>query len=167
VTNVLRCALMMVCLLAAAVSLLCVPTGSILAEEKPVSQPAQLAQLKSLAEQVQHLEQVPVQEQPWGWLRWLVNDQLVPGATMTLGVVQIHAGQKNPPHQHPNCDEVIYVLSGSCTHRVGDQSVVLRAGDALRIPKGVPHGATVLGNEPMKCVVVYDTGNRQFVPVEE
>jgi quercetin dioxygenase-like cupin family protein len=138
---------------------------SLKGEENSV--PVKKADLAALADQVQHLDKVPVQEQAWGWLRWLVNDQLVPGATMTLGVVQINAGQKNPLHKHPNCDEIIYMISGTGEYRVGDQKVVLKAGDALRIPKNAIHDAKTIGDEPMKSVVVYDTGSRQFVPVTE
>jgi quercetin dioxygenase-like cupin family protein len=133
-------------------------------EEKKVEK---LPDIGVIVPLVTSLDKVPVQEQSWGWLRWLVNDELSPGSPLTVGVVQIHAGQKNPPHKHPNCDEVIYVLSGSCEHRVGDKMVVLHPGDSLRIPRGVPHGAKVIGSEPMKSIVVYDTGKREFVPVPE
>lgn len=152
----------------AAVVMVCAAVAfvaSLKGEESSV--PVKKADLAALASQVQHLDKVPVQEQAWGWLRWLVNDQLVPGSPMTLGVVQINAGQKNPLHKHPNCDEIIYMISGTGEYRVGDQKVVLKPGDALRIPKNAIHDAKTIGNEPMKSVVVYDTGNRQFVPVTE
>ena len=31
----------------------------------------------------------------------------------------------------------------------------------------MPHQAKALGNEPLKSLVVYNTGNRQFTPVIE
>ena len=45
--------------------------------------------------------------------------------------------------------------------------MILKAGDALRIHAGVPHAAKALGKEPMRAVVVYNTGQRQFAEVEE
>ena len=89
-----------------------------------------------------------------------------PNAKTTFGIVKIKAHQRNPFHTHPNCEEILYVLSGSCEHRLGDRIDVLKAGDLIRIPAGVPHCARAL-DEPMESVVVYSTGRRQFVVVEE
>ena len=130
----------------------------------PESKPAAVEPLTLL---VQNYDKVEVQEQPWGTLRRLMSAQHDPATQLTLGIAEIKPGQKNPLHKHPNCEEVIYMLSGSCEHRVGDQKVILRPGDVLRIPANVPHDARVLGDEPMKSIVVYNTGARQFVPVEE
>ena len=136
------------------------------AEESPMPKNNEAVVATAVAAMARNFDQVEVQEHPWGWIRWLMNDQLDPQARMTLGVVQINAGQGNPPHRHANCEEVLYVLSGSCEHRVGEQTVVLRPGDVLRVPQGVPHAARVVGDEPMRCVVVYNTGRRQFEAVE-
>jgi mannose-6-phosphate isomerase-like protein (cupin superfamily) len=122
---------------------------------------------KPLADCVQHADKVAAEKSPWGTLRWLMNAKLDAGSPLTVGVAEINAGQSNPLHLHPNSDEVIYVLSGSCEQRVGDETVILKAGDTLRIPAGVPHQAKALGNEPLKSIVVYNTGNRQFTPVQE
>lgn len=116
---------------------------------------------------VQSFDRVAEEKAPWGSLRWLMNGKLDPQSTITLGVVEIHSGQSNPLHVHANCEEVIYVLSGTCEHRVGKQTVVLKAGDVLHIPAGVPHAAKVLGNQPMRSVVVYNSGQRQFAVVPE
>lgn len=135
-------------------------------EERAVSESKPLG-VEGLALLVQNYDRVEVQEQPWGTLRWLMSAQHDPAAQLTLGVAEIKPGHKNPLHKHPNSEEVIYMLSGSCEHRVGDRKVILRPGDVLRIPANVPHDARVLGDEPMKSVVVYNTGERQFVLVEE
>jgi quercetin dioxygenase-like cupin family protein len=126
---------------------------------------AEPADAKPLAARVQHYDKVPADESPWGSLRWMMNGKIEPGAGVTLGVVELKAGQSNPRHVHPNCEEVIYVLSGTCRHEVGKETVTLRPGDVLRIPAGVPHMATALGNEPSRSIVVYNTGERQFTPV--
>jgi mannose-6-phosphate isomerase-like protein (cupin superfamily) len=122
---------------------------------------------KPLAEYVQHVDKVAAETSPWGSLRWLMNAKLDANSPLTVGIAEINAGQSNPLHMHPNSDEVIYVLSGSCEQRVGDETVILKTGDTLRIPAGVPHQARALGNEPLKSLVVYNTGNRQFTPVVE
>jgi len=112
---------------------------------------------------VQHFDAVKPDQQPWGTLRWMMNSQIDPGAGQTFGVAEIKAGQRNPRHLHPNCEELLYVISGSCEHIVGTAKVTLKPGDLIRIPRGVPHQAIVLGNEPLRCVVSYDSPDRQMV----
>ena len=122
---------------------------------------------KPLAEYVQHADKIAAETSTWGSLRWLMNAKLDADSPLTVGIAEINPGQSNPLHLHGNSDEVIYVLSGSCEQRVGDETVILKAGDTLRIPAGVPHQAKALGNEPLKSLVIYNTGNRQFTPVVE
>ena len=112
---------------------------------------------------VQHLDAIKADQQPWGTLRWMMNSQIDPQARQTFGVAELRAGQRNPRHFHPNCEELLYVISGSCEHVVGARKVTLNAGDLIRIPRGVPHQAVVLGNEPVRCVVSYDSPDRQMV----
>jgi quercetin dioxygenase-like cupin family protein len=115
---------------------------------------------------LQSYDKVEPQVYPWGTIRWLMNAQIDPQAEMTLGIVEIKPGQTNPLHIHPNSAEYLHVLSGSCDHRIGDRWVTLKTGDTLRVPKGVPHCARTK-EEPCRVMVVYDTGKRQMVPVEE
>jgi mannose-6-phosphate isomerase-like protein (cupin superfamily) len=42
-------------------------------------------------------------------------------------------------HSHDQEDELFYVLGGSLTLEMEDRSVVLKAGDAFVVPKGVRH----------------------------
>ncbi|MHC4444654.1 MAG: cupin domain-containing protein [Planctomycetota bacterium] len=120
-----------------------------------------------LATLVQDSAEVEKVDHSWGWLQWLMNDKIDPQAAMTFGLVQINAGKENPMHIHPNCEEILYMVSGSCDHRIGDQTVKLQEGQIIRIPAGVPHRAKTSGAKPMKAVIVYSSGNRQFVVVEK
>jgi len=110
--------------------------------------------------------EVESQEFDWGWIRWTMNSKHDPNATMTFGVVYLKPHQTNPLHLHPNADEILHVLEGSCEHRMGDKWVKMGPGDTIRIPKGMAHNARTL-EQPCRVVVVYDTGERQFVEVEE
>ena len=103
---------------------------------------------------------------PWGWIRWLMSSELDPAASQTFGIVQIEAGQRNPLHQHPNCEELLYVLSGSLENVVGDKRVVTHAGEILRVPAGIPHQGINNTNEPMRAVISYSSGTRQMVALE-
>src|SRR5918998_2557147 len=77
----------------------------------------------------------------WGHLSWLVGENEMPGAEQTLGVVTIQPGERNPLHLHPNCEELLYVVSGECDHLLGDDLYQLKPGSVIRIPRGVPHWA--------------------------
>lgn len=146
--------------------LICVATAVVAQSDARSAKQPEAINKATLAKMLQSFNKVEEQQFPWGWIRWLMNDQLDPNAQMTFGIVKVNAGQDNPLHRHPNCEEVLYVLSGSCAHRIGDETVVLKKGDVLRIPQNVPHSAKVLGNEPLQAVIVYNTGNRQFVLAE-
>ena len=115
---------------------------------------------------VQRLEKVEKQEFDWGWIRWMMSSKINPDAEMTFGVVEIKPRQRNPLHGHPNCEEILYVVSGSCEHRIGDRIDHLKAGDMIRIPAGVPHMARTL-DEPMRAIIVYSAGERGFELVQE
>jgi quercetin dioxygenase-like cupin family protein len=115
---------------------------------------------------IQPYDQVQPQKFAWGWIRWLMNAQIDPQAEMTLGIVHVEPHQSNPLHVHPNSAEYLNVLSGACEHRVGDRWFALKTGDTVRIPRGVVHGART-HDQPMLAMVLYDTGKRQMVPVNE
>ncbi len=121
---------------------------------------------KGLAALVQSFDKVEKEEFSWGWIRWLMSSKFDPKAEMTFGIVQLKAGQINPFHVHPNCEEQLYVLSGSCEHWIGKETIMLKKGDVIRIPAGVPHKARTF-KEPMEAIIVYSSGDRQFEVVEE
>jgi quercetin dioxygenase-like cupin family protein len=121
---------------------------------------------KPAAVSVQHFETAQLKEHAWGWIRWLINSEIDPEAEMTFGVVQLNAHERNPLHVHYDSEEHLYVLSGSCEHRLGDTWVTLEEGDLMRIPAGVPHMARTR-EEPMRAVIVYSSGTRDFSAVEE
>jgi mannose-6-phosphate isomerase-like protein (cupin superfamily) len=110
-----------------------------------------------------HLKEQPAQPYPWGEIHWLMSNKLDPDANQTFGIVRINAGQKNALHLHPNCEELLYVLSGDGESVVGDKKVPLHPGDLLRVPAGVYHQATVTSTEPMVAVISYSSGDRQVI----
>ena len=97
----------------------------------------------------------------WGHLSWLVNAQEVPGTEQTLGVVTIYPGKRNPLHAHPNCEELLYVISGECEHIVGNQLARLTPGMVICIPRGVPHWARCISAEPLLVLVSFSSPDRQ------
>src|SRR4051812_32083177 len=138
--------------------------GAVLAVGIPtaISNPQQPAgDQKMETTSVQHFKKEAVEKYPWGEIRWMMNNKIDPASAQTFGIVQINAGKKNALHSHPNCEEILYVLSGSCEHLIGDKKVTLHAGDLIRVPAGVKHRATVVGNQPLIAAISYSSGDRQ------
>jgi quercetin dioxygenase-like cupin family protein len=102
----------------------------------------------------------------WGSITWLFSGQSAPDAEQTLGYVVIEAGQKNPLHAHPNCEEVLYLISGELEHSLDGALYRLKPGDAIRVPAGAKHDARSLGAQAATMVVCYSDPNRQIVDYE-
>jgi quercetin dioxygenase-like cupin family protein len=45
-----------------------------------------------------------------------------------------------PPHIHPTQDEFVYVLSGRYDLWLDGKDFTAKAGDLVRMPRGIPHG---------------------------
>ena len=98
---------------------------------------------------------------PWGRIVWLVSGSQGNSETMTFGRVTIRAGQANPRHRHPNCDEVLHLLSGRLEHSLGDETFVMEPGDTISIPTGVWHNARALGDADAEMVISFSSPDRQ------
>jgi quercetin dioxygenase-like cupin family protein len=105
--------------------------------------------------------------QDWGRLFWLFGSKETPGAEQTFGIVEIAAGRRNALHSHPTCEEVLYVISGACDHRLGEQMIHLEAGSAIRIPRGVPHYARATGSEPLVAAIAFSSPDRTVIVHED
>ena len=116
--------------------------------------------------ELQTYDSIEPEELDWGWIRWLMSDRIQPGSAQTVGIVEIEAGKSNPLHYHSNCEEQLYVLSGVCEHLRADETATMKAGDLIRIPQGVRHRARAVGDEPMRAMIIFSTGDRQTVMCE-
>jgi mannose-6-phosphate isomerase-like protein (cupin superfamily) len=103
---------------------------------------------------------------PWGTLKWLMSERLSPGAAQTLGICQIFPAQRNPVHYHPNCEEVLYLLSGQGEHSFDGAAVQLVAGSTIRIPLGVKHNLANTGADVLTCLIAFSCGTRETVFLE-
>jgi len=112
---------------------------------------------------VTRLEMLTPEPFDCGRLVWLCNDRLLPGALQTLGLSTILPGKQNPLHYHPNCEELLHVLSGRGRHRIGDEFVDVRPGTTIRIPTAAVHNLVNTGTEPLECLIAFSSGDRQTV----
>jgi quercetin dioxygenase-like cupin family protein len=81
---------------------------------------------------------------------------------------RVRAGDDPPIHTHTREDETIYVLEGAITAFVGDEQIEVEAGSYAALPKDVPHGLTVHGDEARLLVTLAPAGAEYFlVPRDE
>ena len=73
------------------------------------------------------------------------------------------AGDHTPLHVHHLDDEGFYVLDGELTLWVGDAVHVLRAGEGMLAPRGVPHTLRVGDSEARWLVTSSPAGFEGFV----
>lgn len=99
-------------------------------------------------------------ERDWGTMRWLAGRELGNSDDMTVGHVTIKPGMCNPRHGHPNCDEVLYLLDGTLEHTLGDETIVMHAGDTLSVKRGVFHNARNIGNSDAQLFVAFSSADR-------
>lgn len=71
-------------------------------------------------------------------------------------------------HVHDKVDEVLYVVAGDGTIRVGDQTMAVKAGSLAVVPQGVAHAIERRGRNPLIVVSTLSGGtcqsNAQVVP---
>lgn len=75
---------------------------------------------------------------------------------------RVRAGDEPPMHTHTREDETIYVLDGAITAFVGDQRIDVEAGSYAALPKGIPHGLTVRGDEVRLLITLAPAGAEYF-----
>ena len=73
------------------------------------------------------------------------------------------AGDEPPIHTHTREDETLYVLEGAITAYVGDQRIDVEAGSYAALPKDVPHGLTVRGDEARLLITLEPAGAEYFL----
>ncbi len=57
-------------------------------------------------------------------------------------------GTSFPEHTH-NIDKIDAVLAGRFRMSMNGQAVILEPGDCLAVPRGTPHAAEVMGDQPV------------------
>lgn len=67
--------------------------------------------------------------------------RLVEGASLTLALVELGPGQRVPEHDHLN-EQLGFVIEGSVTFTIGDESRTVGPGGTWLIPASTPHQAT-------------------------
>jgi len=70
-----------------------------------------------------------------------------------LAVVPPNGGP--PFHIHQHEDETFYVLEGTPTFRLGDDTIVAGPGDFVNVPKGTPHCFHNASDAPVRMILTF------------
>lgn len=92
----------------------------------------------------------------WGNIKLLSCPDCAGGETMTFGMVVLQPGKGHSRHNHPDADEILFIISGEGEQMLEDQPAVsIRPGASIYVPRGVFHSTLNTGWEPLRFVVVY------------
>ena len=101
---------------------------------------------------------------PWGSLTWFARGSM--GHEITLGFCRIASGMSNPMHYHPNCTEILHVLSGTIMHSYeGREEMQMEAGDTITIESGKAHNARNVGDCEALMSITFTTDDRKTVHI--
>jgi unsaturated pyranuronate lyase len=73
----------------------------------------------------------------------MISQKIVAGDREMLAQIYLKRGALVPMHSHDS-EQMTYVLQGSLRFLVGGEEIVVREGEVLHIPSGVPHQAEAL-----------------------
>jgi quercetin dioxygenase-like cupin family protein len=94
----------------------------------------------------------PVYWGPGDQIRFILTGAETGGAFF-LADVSVPPGGGPPPHIHEREDETFYLLQGTLTFRVGDQTVNASQGDCIHLPRGIVHSFRNTGKENARMLV--------------
>jgi oxalate decarboxylase/phosphoglucose isomerase-like protein (cupin superfamily) len=89
---------------------------------------------------------------------WGVIKPLVSGDSRSVSMMHVILlpGKGHERHNHPNSDEILYILAGEGDQMVDDREPFpVRPGQTVFIPKGAFHSTLNTGYEPMVILAVY------------
>ena len=91
---------------------------------------------------------------------WFLQDLVEIYADGEHSVLEMVAppGDEPPLHVHNDSDEGFYLLEGEVTFWAGELERVLRPGEFVPGPKGVPHTYRVTSATPARFIVTSSTG---------
>lgn len=81
------------------------------------------------------------------------SDALTSGV-MAAVEFTIPPGFATPEHVHHTADEVFYIIQGKMVGYCGDQTWTAGAGSFVWLPRGIPHGYAVEGDDVLRVLTI-------------
>jgi quercetin dioxygenase-like cupin family protein len=88
-------------------------------------------------------------------VRNVVNKDSTGARRIILLSSELPPGKVHLLHRHPNAEQIMYVLKGSCIALSEEEPVRLKEGDAVFIAQGEWHGIRNDTDEPAVTLVIY------------
>ncbi|WP_028776228.1 cupin domain-containing protein [Shimazuella kribbensis] len=105
---------------------------------------------------------VPTHSFDWGLIKWFITPDQNEGASLTFGEVILLPNQGHDRHNHPDAEEILYVLSGEGNQMIDDEEFfAIKAGDVIYIPKGIYHATYNSSWEPLRLLAFYNPGGSE------
>jgi oxalate decarboxylase/phosphoglucose isomerase-like protein (cupin superfamily) len=87
--------------------------------------------------------------------RWLISPR-THETSLTFGEAWLPPGDGHGRHNHPNSEEILFVLSGEGKQMIDDEEpFAIRPGDTIHVPVGVFHATFSASWEPLRLLVVH------------
>ncbi len=85
---------------------------------------------------------------------------MVGGDAIQSDKLEVVLGELSPGgeaqwHNHPNSEQVFFIMEGKCLVQALEEESILEPGTAVRFPKGLEHRIEVLGDTILRCIVIY------------
>jgi quercetin dioxygenase-like cupin family protein len=104
-------------------------------------------------------------QEDWGTMDWLADADTADGLGLSLARMTVLAGKTSPAHVHPNCNEVVHVLSGKIDQRLGDRWTPCAAGDTITVLAGTVHQTRCTSDTSATLMIAYSEDRRIYQEV--
>jgi oxalate decarboxylase/phosphoglucose isomerase-like protein (cupin superfamily) len=99
---------------------------------------------------------LPTMTFDWGVIKPLVAADNTDDPAVSMMHVILLPGKGHDRHNHPESDEILYILAGEGDQMVDDgEPFAVRPGQTVFIPKGAFHSTLNTGYEPMVILAIY------------
>jgi oxalate decarboxylase/phosphoglucose isomerase-like protein (cupin superfamily) len=99
---------------------------------------------------------LPTMTFDWGVIKPLVATDNTEDPAVSMMHVILLPGKGHDRHNHPESDEILYILAGEGDQMVDDgEPFAVRPGQTVFIPKGAFHSTLNTGYEPMVILAIY------------
>lgn len=101
-------------------------------------------------------------------IRELMHPAVHGNASQSLAEARVAPGARTRPHRHRETEELYHFLDGEGLMEIGEEVLVVRAGDTVCIPPGTRHCITATGERTLRflccCAPAYRDDDTELLP---
>ena len=88
-------------------------------------------------------------------LRWMCHPASTGARQLTVVEATLAPGKGHSFHQHPDQEEMVYIVSGQVEQWVGRERRILDPGDAAFMPAGTVHASFNAGDSDARLLAIF------------